>query len=125
MDPSRIWDERYARQDPAQAHSSYEPWLERWYPRLQAQIDRPLLDLGCGNGLDAAYLIQRGFRVVGAELSRAALLLARDDAPTAHLVRLDLHAPLPYRTDTFGVVVANLSLHYFPWDHTRHIVDRV
>lgn len=45
----------------------------------------PLLavDLGCGTGLEAVWLAQRGFRVAGVDDSRAALALARRRAAEA------------------------------------------
>src|SRR5438445_410049 len=48
------------------------------------------LDLGCGAGVHAVYLAQRGFFVVGVDFVPAALELARERARVAG-VGLELH----------------------------------
>src|SRR5665811_768101 len=40
-------------------------------------LDRSILDLGCGTGRNANYLAERGNRVIGIEISRKALEIAR------------------------------------------------
>ena len=50
------------------------------------------LDLGCGTGTNAIYLAQRGFEVIGIDVSRRALALARRKVRAAQLadrVRLE------------------------------------
>jgi len=43
------------------------------------------LDLGCGTGTNAIYLARHGFRVVGIDISRRAIFLARRKARSAQL----------------------------------------
>ncbi|MGW7065622.1 class I SAM-dependent methyltransferase [Streptomyces sp. NPDC054855] len=45
----------------------------------------PLLDLGCGNGTQSRFLADRYPRVLGADLSAAALRLARDADPAGQV----------------------------------------
>ena len=47
----------------------FDPLVRHW-PDLR------VLDVGCGGGLAAACLVQRGARVVGLDLSRASLYVA-------------------------------------------------
>ena len=50
------------------------------------------LDLGCGTGTNAIYLAQQGFEVVGIDVSRRAIALARQKVRSAQLadrVRLE------------------------------------
>ncbi len=119
-DPRQIWDERYAR--PRQLSDNYEPWLERWLALIKARQETPILDLGCGQGLDSQYLIARGYRVIAADYSWQALQIARH---RAQAVQLDHGAALPFAHDTFQVIVANLSLHYFRWQKTRQLINSV
>src|SRR5579864_2697402 len=43
------------------------------------------LDIGTGPGHDAVFLIQRGFNVIGIDISPSAVILARDNASNAGL----------------------------------------
>ncbi len=73
----RHWDERYL--------SGPTPWdtgitppevVAFWHSqRLPAQ--GPAIDLGCGSGANVAYLVERGLRVIGVELSGIGLAKAR------------------------------------------------
>jgi SAM-dependent methyltransferase len=91
-----------------------EDWLAPFIPRLREAGPR-VLDLGCGPGLDAAYLAARGFRVVG--LDRAKPGAAVEAGPSVRFLRGDLRH-LPVRPGSFDVVLASLSLHYLPWAET-------
>ena len=55
--------------------------LAREIPTLMAVLGPPgaggILDAGCGPGRQACALAERGYRVVGADLSEASLELAR------------------------------------------------
>lgn len=66
----------------------------------------PWLDLGCGTGLLAAYLTERGCdatALVGIDFSRGMLAYARARGMRAAEARIDA---LPFRDASFGVVVA-------------------
>ena len=72
-----------ARLNPAR-FAYFDPLVRHW-PDLR------VLDVGCGGGLAAACLVQRGARVVGLDLSRASLYVAarqtrRPDRPEAGFV---------------------------------------
>ncbi|SEN97212.1 class I SAM-dependent methyltransferase [Actinacidiphila rubida] len=65
----------------------------RHLPHFEPHFDPglPLVDLGCGNGTQTRFLAGRYDRVVGVDLARAAVALARRDDPrgTADYRRLD------------------------------------
>ena len=83
------------------------------------------MELGCGSGQDARFLTERGFHVVATDFSEEALRLTKQAAPKAEMQPLDLLEPFPFADTSFGVVVAGLSLHYFSWDVTLEIVEKV
>jgi 2-polyprenyl-6-hydroxyphenyl methylase / 3-demethylubiquinone-9 3-methyltransferase len=68
-----------------------------------------LLDLACGGGLLAPYLKGSGYRHVGVDLSRTAIVLARDHGVEA--IRGNVLA-LPFRDEVFDVVVAGEVLEH-------------
>jgi SAM-dependent methyltransferase len=99
-------------------------WLDRWLPLIgERTAGLPILELGCGDGRDSEVLAAAGHRVVGIDLSGAAIAKARERAPAAEFHCQDVRAAFP--VESAGVVVASLSLHYFPWDETVAIVERI
>jgi ubiquinone/menaquinone biosynthesis C-methylase UbiE len=104
---------------------SEDAWLERWRHLLDAGPGSPVLDLGCGDGRDARFLSERGFPVIATDLSKKALEITRRRAPAAKTQNVDLTRGLPFPDESFGVIVASLSLHYFPWRLTTEILADV
>ena len=60
---------------------------------------------------------------MGVDLSGAAIARARERVPTAEFHCRDICAPWP--VERAGVIVASLSLHYFPWEETIALADRI
>jgi len=101
-----------------------DPWLDRWLSLIgERTAGRPILELGCGAGRDSEVLAAAGHRVVGVDLSSAAIAKARERVPSAEFHCQDVRAAFP--VERAGVVLASLSLHYFPWDETVALVERI
>ena len=90
-----------------------EDWLAPFVERLREAGTR-VLDVGCGPGLDAAYLSGRGFAVTGFDRAGPGRGLRGEQVA---LVRAEARY-WPFRPATFDVVIAGLSLHYLPWEDT-------
>ena len=102
-----------------------DPWLDRWLPLIERHAAaRPILELGCGGGRDSAILAAAGHRVVGIDRSVKAIEKARQRVPAGTFQCQDLRAPFPVGEAAAGVVIASLSLHYFPWAETEELVRR-
>ena len=103
-----------------------DPWLDRWLPLIERHAAaRPILELGCGGGRDSATLAAAGHRVIGIDRSAKAIEKARRRVPTGMFQCQDLRVPFPVGEVAAGVVIASLSLHYFPWVETEELVRRV
>jgi SAM-dependent methyltransferase len=101
-----------------------DPWLDRWLPLIgERAAGLPILELGCGGGRDSEVLAAAGHRVVGVDLSSAAIAKARERVLSAEFHCQDVRAAFP--VVRAGVVLASLSLHYFPWDETVALVERI
>jgi SAM-dependent methyltransferase len=101
-----------------------DPWLRRWLKLIGKRAgDLPLLELGCGGGRDTEVLAGAGHRVVAVDLSPKGVAKARARMLQAEFHCQDIRAPFP--VDVAGVVVASLSLHYFPWPETEALVGRI
>jgi SAM-dependent methyltransferase len=81
---------------------------DRWLAALEALArgygarGRDVLDVACGTGKSFLPLLERGWHVVGCDISPAMLALARAKAPGARLVQADMRA-LP-RLGAFDLV---------------------
>ncbi len=64
-----------------------------------------------------------GRRVIGVDLSAPAIARARAQLPEVEFHCQDLRAPFPVARAP--VVVASLSLHYFPWAETLALAARI
>jgi SAM-dependent methyltransferase len=73
-----------------------------------------VLDIGCGDGVRSAPLIQH-LSWVGVDVSWVQLSLARESFPSARLAQADA-ARLPFRPASFDAVVAWYSLIHVPRD---------
>lgn len=101
------WDDRYRGSD--------RLWTANVNPSLIAEVDglepSTALDVGAGEGADARWLADRGWRVTAVDISQVAVDRARaiDPRPDITWVRADLTTDeLPGRD--YGLVTA----HYFP-----------
>ena len=75
---------------------------------LWIQRGNRILDLGCGSGRDAAYLLSEGYDVYGADGSQAMLdrALELHPEPEGRLSLTRLPARLEYEDDSFDAVIS-------------------
>ena len=87
-----------------------------------------IVDLGCGSGILARYLLDRGYQVLGVDPSSAMLRIARRVAPSAHFIQKRAEdVTLP---SCVAVIAAGESLTYLPAGtaptaHLRRHIHRV
>ena len=72
-----------------------------------------IADIGCGPGRGTLFLAQRGGDVVGVDISRESLLLARQRAPAASYV-VSTNLALPFADGCFEVVISDGVIHHTP-----------
>jgi SAM-dependent methyltransferase len=101
-------------------------WLERWLPLITDKAGAgPVFEIGCGYGDDTAALVAAGLDIVAIDLSGDNVAQARLRVPQARIEQRDIRASFPVDEASVGVVIASLSLHYFPWTETVSIVSRM
>jgi ubiquinone/menaquinone biosynthesis C-methylase UbiE len=91
-------------------HDSY--WLfhrERFFELLPAEVDGPVLDVGCGEGRVTRELRSRGWDITGIDASPAMIQLASEADPGGRYGVSDA-AALPFDDDAFELVIAFMSL---------------
>lgn len=83
------------------------------------------MDLGCGTGNDTLYLVERGFKVISCDYSEVALEKIKKVIPKAETCLLDISKKLPFKNESFDIIIADLSLHYFDDKTTKSIMGEI
>jgi len=78
-----------------------------------------ILELGCGEGKDSVFFAKNGYEVFSLDCSEKAIksfeenIVKNDVKKLVHPILYDITIPLKFDDETFDVVFAHLSLHYF------------
>ncbi len=124
---SNVWQDipqNYNKQD----------WIDR--PSVFAEQALPyfpkggkVLELGAGQAQDGCYFAEQGFSVISTDLEDSALELAKqkvaDKGVSVEVQKVDLREELTFDNESFDVVYAHLSLHYFDHETTTRLIGEV
>ena len=96
--------------------AGYKAVLNLIYREVLTREAPEVLDIGCGTGVLAARLYQRGCQIAGLDFSPRMIELAREKMPGAELFQWDFSRGLPPQLDGrhFDFIVATYSLHHLP-----------
>ena len=101
-----------------------DPWLERWLPLItQKCANKELLEIGCGRGWDTIVLAEAGLKVQAIDLHDGDQL--QNQLLNVRFQQVDVQDFFPQPENRYPVILASLSLHYFPWDITRRLIEDV
>lgn len=104
---------------------AYDNWLDDYKDILEENKENEILDLGCGVGADTLYLLERGFKVLSCDFSNEALKSVQENIPGSKIKYLNMLDKFPFEDETFSIIVADLSLHYFDDETTIHIMNEI
>ena len=90
----------------------YSSWLDKYAEKF-SRCGTKVLDLGCGIGYDSEYLNQKGLEVIACDFSEVALKRLKERVPSVNAMLLDISEHLPFEDNSFNLIIADLSLHYF------------
>ena len=119
----KYWNEIHKDKD--RSDIKYDDWLLKFDDIITA-TDRPILDLGCGTGNDTLYLIDKGKKVISCDQSPKAIESIIKNFPEVYDAKcFNMLDGFPFEDDSFDIVIADLSLHYFREDDTRKILREI
>lgn len=121
---SLMYWENYYRNNNQEA-IIYDNWLDVYIEKIN-KTQNPILDLGCGSGNDTLYLIKYGKQVIPCDQSPNAINGIIEKFPEvteAHC--FNMLDGLPFKSESFDVIVADLCLHYFLKEDTKRIVSEI
>jgi SAM-dependent methyltransferase len=80
-----------------------------------------ILDLGCGSGRDSKIFSEMGHEVIGIDFSSNLLEFAKEHAPAAHFVCMDIEH-LSFPSQSFDGIWAVCSLVHIPKSNFLHVL---
>ena len=101
-----------------------DAWVDK-YEQIISKYSGKLLDLGCGVGQYSKYFYDKGFSVTSADISERALAYLTEKYNAIDTVRVDMTEPLPFEDESFDVVFANLSIHFFSENDTASLLSEI
>lgn len=126
MGDKKYWNEEYySSLKEVEKDFLNEFWLLKYKDIINDVKNKNAIDLGCGLGQDSIYLLENGFNVISCDFSDKALNKLKKMYPIANVMNFDMTDGLPFKSNSVGLVNANLSLHYFEWDKTVEIFDEI
>ena len=119
----RIYQQdQWPQQDPV-------PLFHEVLPTLQNRNCHRILDLGCGNGNYLVPFAEKGFDMIGADISPTGLNISRRRLASAtmpvSLVQCDFRLPLPFRQSSFDGIWSVQSIHHARIDKIRLVIQEL
>lgn len=113
-------------------HNKYERneiKLDDWLDKFESIIkdcSTPILDLGCGSGNDTLYLIEKGKEVISCDQSSNAISNIIKNFPEVYDTKcFDMLDGMPFDSDSFELIIADLCLHYFKKEDTVKLLNEI
>lgn len=124
------WDKIHSRvTNVEKIRHQYDGWLEK-YERLARQLEQcktPILDLGCGIGIDTLHLVENGHRVIACDFSKEALNQVKQNIPKekVKVLQFNMKEKFPFGSELFEFIIANKSIHYFSEKETKNLIHEL
>ena len=103
----------------------YDLWLDEYKNILEENRNNEILDLGSGIGANTLYLIERGYKVLSCDFSNNALRNIKKYIPDTKTKCFNMMNNFPLEDNSYKLIVADLSLHYFNNEITIHIMKEI
>lgn len=118
------WNNLYQK-DYDRSKVQVDDWM--WiFDKTIKEARGPVIDLGCGDGNDTIYLLNKGKEVVPCDGSINAVLNMRRNFPEVKdAICFDMLNVFPFANSSIDLMVADLSLHYFTREDTLRILREI
>lgn len=125
MKDSKIWDYLYLKEFNQDDIVKQGEWLEKYNQYVEPLKQEVILDLGCGEGGNALYYKNLGYKAVACDFSQVVLDRIKHRNPNMDVINFDMSDGIPYDDNSIGVVVASLSIHYFDLEQTKKVIENI
>jgi ubiquinone/menaquinone biosynthesis C-methylase UbiE len=125
MDQKKLWQTKWSDKTSQLPPNNF---AVRAYKLIKPK-HKTLLDLGCGTGRDSLYFAHKGLKVTAADWSQSGLdqlqkLAKKRKVANLEVIQQDI-SKLTFKPNSFDVIYAHLSLHYFDDKTTKEIFGKL
>jgi len=125
MNQKKLWKQIWNRDNRLSPNS----FAKRSFITIKNRPLKTLLDVGCGMGLDSIFFAQNGLKVTAIDFSETGIEKLKQTVKGKKIKNIipmlgDISS-LKFSANSFGVIYAHLSLHYFDDQTTTKIFDRL
>jgi len=96
----------------------------RSYSLIKNKNLKALLDVGCGDGRDSLYFFKKGLKITAIDFSASGIEKLKSQSPHINCILGDIRK-IKLQENSFNVIYAHLSLHYFDDKTTSKIFDNL
>ncbi|MBZ1348379.1 MAG: methyltransferase domain-containing protein [Candidatus Nealsonbacteria bacterium] len=125
MDQKKLWNQIWNRDDRLLSNN----FAKRSFSEIKNKPLISLLDIGCGIGVDSIFFAQNGLKVTAVDFSESGIrkfkqTIEHKKIKNIILLQEDI-SDFKFPPNSFDVVYAHLSLHYFDDQTTTKIFNRL
>jgi len=130
-DVTEITRDTYDRVAPAYSacvDTLVDGWIQRYEKELMDAFIRKLpnkgniLEIGCGNGRDTEYFLEKDLSVTATDFSYGMLTEARERVPAGHFIQMDMRN-LSFRDNSLDGIWANGCIYHIPKNDFKHALN--
>lgn len=118
MEESNYWKNKWSDRPLEPANN----FAKRAYELTKTKSYKTLLDLGCGDGRDSIYFSNKGIKVTALDFSESGINKLKNQNSKIDCIFEDIRN-INFGENSFDVIYAHLSLHYFDDETTSKIFD--
>lgn len=117
------WEDNY--QNFNNFDTKYGNWLTD-FSEIIEKCQTPIIDLGCGHGNTAYYLVNKNKKVVACDYSKNSILNTIHDVKNIYDTKcFNMLENFPFESNYTDLIIADLSLHYFKEIDTFKILNEI
>lgn len=120
MNNSKKYWEEIHKKDNSKINLDKKSWISKYEKLIKPKTN--VLDLGCGDGNNCYYFLNKNLNLYACDFSENALNKVKQISNQIKTINCDISKKLPFKSNFFDFILADLSLHYFSEIKTKKII---
>ena len=125
MSEEEYWKTKWNKRELEEAND----FARRSFSQIKDKNFKTLLDLGCGDGRDSLFFAKEGLNVTSVDFSESGIkklneLIKEKELRNIKAIQTDIRK-INFQDNSFDVIYAHLSLHYFDDEITTQVFDKL